>query len=181
MEGRSTGLQWFLSFYLVFLVESREAHKDAIVLLDEPGLSLHPLAQKDLSAFFENLTSTNQILYTTHSPFMVDSDHLDRVKAVYVNERGTTAVSANLRAADSNAARTNSIYPVHAALGLSVSSTLLQGCRAIIVEGPSDQYYFNAFKNYLISKGMIHPSRELVFIRLYRTLFVDEGRPCSMR
>ncbi|MFO0022041.1 MAG: hypothetical protein ACK6DV_06705 [Deltaproteobacteria bacterium] len=41
LEGRSTGLQWFLSFYLVFLVESREAHKGAILLLDEPGLSLH--------------------------------------------------------------------------------------------------------------------------------------------
>ena len=48
LEGRSTGLQWFLSFYLVFLVEHADAHDDAILLLDEPGLSLHPLAQRGL-------------------------------------------------------------------------------------------------------------------------------------
>ncbi len=58
LEGRSTGLQWFLSFYLVFLVESQSSHKGAILLLDEPGNSLHPIAQRDLSAFFENLSKT---------------------------------------------------------------------------------------------------------------------------
>ena len=51
LEGRSSGLQWFLSFYLVFLVESKDAHKGAILLLDEPGLTLHALAQEDLSDF----------------------------------------------------------------------------------------------------------------------------------
>lgn len=51
LELRSTGLQWFLSFYLIFLVESQENHKDAILLLDEAGLTLHPLAQKDLAQF----------------------------------------------------------------------------------------------------------------------------------
>ncbi|QAT84356.1 hypothetical protein EJ065_2784 [Corallococcus coralloides] len=66
LEGRSTGLQWFLSFYLVFLVESQDAHEGAVLLLDEPGLSLHPIGQRDLSAFFDNLSETNQILYTTH-------------------------------------------------------------------------------------------------------------------
>ena len=44
LESRSTGLQWFLSFYLVFLVESSSEHEKAVLLLDEPGLSLHPLA-----------------------------------------------------------------------------------------------------------------------------------------
>src|SRR6266566_6305972 len=46
LENRSIGLQWFLSFYLVFLVESTEAHKGAILLLDEAGLSLHAIAQQ---------------------------------------------------------------------------------------------------------------------------------------
>lgn len=63
LENRSTGLQWFLSFYLVFLVESQDSHSGAILLLDEAGLALHPLAQKDLSAFFNNLSKTNQIKY----------------------------------------------------------------------------------------------------------------------
>ena len=164
LEGRSSGLQWFLSFYLTFLVESADAHEGAILLLDEPGLSLHPIAQRDLSEFFESLSKTNQILYTTHSPFMVDPDHLDRVRAVYVDDQGATAVSANLRAGEGHSAQSQSIYPVHAALGLSVSDILLQGCQPVIVEGPSNQLYLSALKNYLISKGLITPKRELVFV-----------------
>jgi AAA ATPase domain len=164
LEGRSTGLQWFLSFFLVFLVESQDSHRGAILLLDEPGLSLHPLAQRDLSAFFEGLSATNQLVYTTHSPFLVDSDHLDRVKAVFIDDKGLTQVSANLRAGEKNPAQTKSIYAVHAALGLSVSDPLLQGCQPVIVEGPSDQYYFSAMKNYLIGRGMLAPPRELMFV-----------------
>ncbi len=51
LEGRSRGLQWFFSFYLVFLVESMQTHKGAILLLDEPGLSLHPIAQVSRPAY----------------------------------------------------------------------------------------------------------------------------------
>lgn len=163
LEGRSTGLQWFLSFYLIFLVESKAAHNGAILLLDEPGLSLHPLAQKDLALFFESLSGSNQLLYTTHSPFLVDADHLDRVRAVFVDSNGNTAVSTNLRAG-ATAAESKSIYPVHAALGLSVSDTLFQGCRPVVVEGQSDQLYLSAMKNALVSSGRIKPSREIVFI-----------------
>ncbi|MDX2240656.1 MAG: AAA family ATPase [Leptolyngbyaceae cyanobacterium bins.302] len=164
LEGRSTGLQWFLSFYLIFLVESADSHDGAILLLDEPGMTLHPIAQQNLSDFFANLAETNQLIYTTHSPFLVDPDHLDRVKAVYVNNDGTTAVSSNLRAGEKNSAQTKSIYPVHAALGLSVSETLLQGCQAVVVEGTSDQHYLSAVKSYLIGRGMITPKREIIFV-----------------
>lgn len=164
LEGRSTGLQWFLSFYLVFLVESANAHADAILLLDEPGLSLHPIAQRDLSNFFENLSNTNQILYTTHSPFMVDPDHLDRVKAVYVDDQGASSVSSDLRAGQGRSEQSQSIYPVHAALGLTVSDILFLGCQKIIVEGTSDQIYLSAIKNYLIGKGLITPKQEILFL-----------------
>lgn len=163
LENRSTGLQWFLSFYLVFLVESKDAHAGAILLLDEAGLSLHPLAQKDLSSFFNNLAKTNQIINTTHSPFLIDTNHIERAKVVYVDKDGYSVVSNDLRAAEGHL-KTNSVYAVHAALGLSVSDILLQGCRPVIVEGPSDQYYFNAIKLYLISKNLIAPKEELVFV-----------------
>ncbi|MDD4600315.1 hypothetical protein SDC9_11376 [bioreactor metagenome] len=163
LENRSTGLQWFLSFYLVFLVESQDSHSGAILLLDEAGLSLHPLAQKDLSAFFNKLSQTNQIVNTTHSPFIIDTNHIDRAKVVYVDKDGYSVVSNNLRAAEKQL-QTNSVYAVHAALGLSISDILLQGCRPVIVEGPSDQFYFNAIKLYLISKNLIAPKEEIVFV-----------------
>ncbi len=164
LENRSTGLQWFLSFFLIFLVESLDAHKDSVLLLDEPGLSLHPLAQEDLSKFFDGLSASNQLIYTTHSPFLVDADRLERVKAVYVGADGTTRISADLKAADQKTPESRSIYPVFAALGLSVSRTLFLGCKAVIVEGPSDQFYLSAIKTMLIGKGLIKPAKEILFI-----------------
>jgi hypothetical protein len=164
LENRSTGLQWFFSFYLVFLVERTGSHENAMLLLDEPGLTLHPLAQRELSKFFENLSESNQIMYTAHSPFMVDSDHLDRVRSVYINESGRTIISSDLRASEAVPAQSKSIYAVHASLGLFVSDMLLQGCRAVIVEGQSDQFYLSAIKLYLISKGLIAPVQELLFL-----------------
>lgn len=163
LEGRSRGLQWFFSFFLVFLVETKEGHSNAILLLDEPGLSLHPLAQYDLATFFRKLSEDNQLIYTSHSPFLVDMDNLANVKAVYVDKAsGRTKVSSNLRYDEVDAEK--SIYPVHAALGLSVSDTLLLGCIPVLVEGPSDQIYLTMIKRYLNSKGKLQNSRELVFI-----------------
>jgi hypothetical protein len=161
LEGRSTGLQWFLSFYLVFLVERADAHDDAILLLDEPGLSLHPLAQRDLSAFFDSLAKDNQLLYTCHSPFLVDADRLDRARKVYVDVDGTSKVTADLRAGDGT--QRGASYAVHAAVGLSVAESLLLGCDPVVVEGPSDQHYLAAIKNLLIASGRLTPGRELVF------------------
>jgi len=163
LEGRSTGLQWFLSFYLVFLVESADAHEGAILLLDEPGISLHPLAQRDLSAFFDSLAQTNQLIYTSHSPFLVDADRLDRARKVYVDNNGTSKVTADLRASDGDITQRGAGYAVHAAVGLTVAESLLLGCQPVVVEGASDQHYLTAIKTLLISAGRLKPSRELVF------------------
>lgn len=163
LETRSTGLQWFLSFFLVFLVESEGDHEDSVLLLDEPGLSLHPLAQRDLSAFFDGLSSTNQILYTTHSPFLVDPDRLDRVRKVFVAQDGTTKASPDLRASGADKAQAGASYAVYSALNLNVAESLLLGCKPIVVEGPSDQHYLTLIKAVLIGAGKIAPTRELVF------------------
>ncbi len=164
LEGRSTGLQWFLSFYLVFLVESRDTHAGAILLLDEPGTSLHPLAQKDLSAFFDGLSENNQLLYTTHSPFLIDSDRLDRARKVYISANGTTKATPDLRESETDdKAQRASGYAVYAALGLTVAESLLLGCTVVIVEGVSDQIYLSAIKALLIGQGKIQPNREVVF------------------
>lgn len=163
LEARSTGLQWFLSFYLVFLTQTKTNLKNTIILLDEAGLSLHPLAQKDLLAFFKNLATTNQIIHTTHSPFLVDTNNIDSVKIAYIDNDGYTVISNDLRA-NSDPKRDTSVYAVHAALGLSVSDIMLNGCQPVIVEGTSDQYYLNAIKTYLIASGLFKPSKDIVFM-----------------
>ena len=164
LEDRSTGLQWFLSFFMVFLVESKDSHKNCVLLLDEAGTSLHPMAQKDLLNFFENLSITNQIITTTHSPFLVDVNHLERTKVVFVDDNGYTKVSEDLRAGEKKKNATGAVYAVHAALGLSVSEGLLNGCDLIVVEGQSDQFYLNAIKQYLIFTNKISPVKEMIFV-----------------
>jgi energy-coupling factor transporter ATP-binding protein EcfA2 len=163
LESRSTGLQWFLSFYLVFLVERSDAHVDAILLLDEPGLSLHPLAQQDLSAFFDGLADTNQLMYTSHSPFLMDSDRLDRARKVYVAEDGTSKVTPDLSGGEGDIEKRGPGYAVHAALGLTVAESLLIGCEPVLVEGVSDQFYLSTIKTILIAAGKLKPGRELIF------------------
>jgi predicted ATP-dependent endonuclease of OLD family len=98
LEGRSKGLQWFFSFFLIFLVESKDTHSNCVLLLDEPGISLHPMAQIDLIRFFSSLSRENQIVYTTHSPFLVNPDNLGNVYAMYVGDGGESIVSPDLRA-----------------------------------------------------------------------------------
>lgn len=163
LENRSSGLQWFLSFYLVFLVESSGQHENATLLLDEPGLSLHPLAQRDLSAFFESLSKSNPIIYTSHSPFLVDADRLERARKVYVAADGTTKATPDLRHSEDHNSQAGAAYAVHSALNLNVAESLLLGCQPIIVEGASDQLYLTTIKALLVSGGRITPGRELVF------------------
>ena len=163
LEGRSSGLQWFLSFYLAFLVESKDGHEGSILLLDEPGLSLHPLAQRDLSHFLDSLAETNQLIYTTHSPFLVNAHRLERLRRVYLAQDGSTTSSAELRASEHDVGQRGSGYAVQAAVNLGVAESLLMGCEPVIVEAPSDQHYLTAIKTVLSASGRLKAGRELVF------------------
>jgi hypothetical protein len=126
-------------------------------------LSLHPLAQRDLSEFFQSLSKDNQLLYTCHSPFLIDADRLDRVRKVYVDKDGTSKVTPDLGSTGGDPTQHGAAYAVHAALGLTVVESLLLGCTPVIVEGASDQHYLTGIKNLLIAAGRLKPGRELVF------------------
>ena len=139
LEARSKGFQWFFSFYLVFLVESEEGHKDAILLLDEPGLHLHPTAQQELISFFERLSETNQLAYTTHSPFLIDGEHLHRVRPVTEDDTGHSRITAETWPKDRE-----TIFPLQAAAGYAMIRGLFQHRKNVLVEGMTDFYYLHA-------------------------------------
>lgn len=139
LESRSKGFQWFFSFYLVFLMESEEGHKDAILLLDEPGLHLHPTAQQELIVFFEELSESNQLVYTTHSPFLIDGEHLHRVRPVTEDESGRSRISAESWPEDRE-----TIFPLQAAAGYALMRGLFRHHKNVLVEGMSDYYYLHA-------------------------------------
>src|SRR5207248_1940064 len=79
---RSRGFVWFFSF-LAWYSKLQRINEPLILLLDEPGLTLHAKAQEDLLRYFEQeLREEHQLIYTTHSPFMVDPQHFERVRIV---------------------------------------------------------------------------------------------------
>ena len=162
LEHRSAGLQWFLSFFLVFLHEVRGAHGNCILLLDEPGHSLHPLAQRDLSAFFEGLAADNQIVYTTHSPFLVDADRLARARKVFVDRDGSTRATGDLLLAEGTDTLRGAGFAVRAALSMAVAEASLQGGRAALVQGMVEQRYLNLIKTLCIAAGRFLPRRDLI-------------------
>jgi predicted ATP-dependent endonuclease of OLD family len=149
LDQRSYGMQYFFSFYLVFLEEAKGVHANAILLLDEPGLHLHGTAQQKIVEFLEKLSKQNQLLYSTHSPFMVDPDHLERVRVVYEDENGTAKVSEDVWPKDED-----SLFPLQAGLGYALAQTLFYSKRQVIVEGLSDYWLLKAINDLLSRKGM---------------------------
>lgn len=139
LESRSKGFQWFFSFYLVFLVESDEGHRDAILLLDEPGLHLHPTAQQELLEFFEKLSRHNPLIYTTHSPFLIDGEHIHRTRPVTEDDSGCSRVSVDGWPKDRE-----TIFPLQAAAGYAMVRGLFQHKKNVLVEGMSDYLYLHA-------------------------------------
>lgn len=154
---RSRGFQWFFSFYLTFLVESGKAHRGAIILLDEPGLHLHPTAQEKLLAFFQRIAAKNQIIYSSHSMFMVDPDHVDNVRTVYLlpkdadnpKSRAYTHVSEGTEPEGDR----DTLLPMQAAGAYRLAQTIFLGKRTLIVEGISDYWLFKAVSHYLQKNG----------------------------
>src|SRR5207302_7706272 len=141
LESRSKGFQWFFSFNLVFLVESAEGHKDAVLLLDEPGLDLHPTAQQELVGFFEELAHFHQLLYTTHSPFLVPGEHLERIRPVREDASGHSEVSMVGMWPDDR----ETMFPLQAAAGYAMVRNLFDGKKNLLVEDFSDYVSIEGF------------------------------------
>jgi predicted ATPase len=149
LDQRSAGMQYFFSFFTVFLVEAQDDHKDSILLLDEPGLHLHGTAQAKIIKFFGTLSAQNQTFYTTHSPFMVDGEHLERARAVYEDADGTTKVSEDVWPRDKD-----TLFPLQAALGYQLAQTLFLSKRQVIVEGITDYWILKALTQVMASKSL---------------------------
>ena len=145
---RSSGFQWFFSFLAAFSEFERE---DApIVLLDEPALSLHGRAQADFLRFInERLAPDSPVLYTTHSPFMVEAGRLERVRIVEDSgpPTGATATTEVL------AADPDSLFPLQANLGYDIAQSLFIGQNNLVVEGTSDFTYLTIMSQLCAASG----------------------------
>jgi predicted ATP-dependent endonuclease of OLD family len=162
---RSSGFQWFFSFFAAFS-EYLHTDKPVVVLLDEPGTSLHGEAQKDfISYIFNELGASKQTLYTTHSQFMVDPTVYEKLRAVHDRatredqEAGVEVSKVNLKA------DRDTVLPVESALGYSISQHLFIGSgQHLLVEGSSDFIYLMRMSAYMESnkKPILSPKLAII-------------------
>ena len=156
---RSKGFVWFFSF-LAWYSKLRREDESLILLLDEPGLSLHAKGQSDLLRYFEEeLKPHHQLVYTTHSPFMVDPTHFDRVRIVQdlsietgsenlpKDRQGTKVLTEVLEASS------DSLFPLQGALGYEIHQSLFIGPHCLVVEGVSDLLYIQTISALLQKSG----------------------------
>jgi energy-coupling factor transporter ATP-binding protein EcfA2 len=148
-DQHSAGFQWFFSFLAAFS-EYDNADPPVIILLDEPAVGLHAKAQGDFLRFIEErLTKRCQVIYTTHSPFMVQPGHLERVRIVEdrgKDEGGTVSTDVLSRDPDT-------LFPLQGALGYDLAQHLFVGPNNLVVEGTSDYTYFRVLSDFLAGQA----------------------------
>ena len=149
---RSAGFVWFFSF-LVKFAQVKKSGGPVVLLLDEPGLSLHGKAQGDLLRFIDDkLAPSHQVIYSTHSPFMVPADKLQHVRIVEdkVHAKMTRRTSQGTKVTrDVLKVDADTLFPLQGALGYEATQSLFVGEHTLLVEGPSDILYLKAFSNEL--------------------------------
>lgn len=141
-KERSSGLKFFLSYYIqAKAMELTHRNRNSIILMDEPDSALSILGQRNLLAVFESLVSpessnqTCQLIYTTHSPYLINRNFPRRIRVVKKEdaEEGTQYIEQ---------ARSRRYEPVRTALGIDSAPSLFLGADNILLEGPTDQYLF---------------------------------------
>jgi len=157
---RSAGFIWFFSF-LVKFAQVRKEFGNVIILLDEPGLTLHGKAQEDLLRYMEEkLEPNHQIIFSTHSPFMVPVNRLEDVRVVEdvikVKEAGRPEIYGTKVSADIFANDPDTLFPLQGALGYDLAQNLFVSPNNLVVEGTSDFTYLSVISNHLREIGKNH-------------------------
>lgn len=156
LSERIAGFVWFFSFLAQFK-ELKKTNPNAIILLDEPGLTLHGRAQGDLLRYIvERLLPEHQVIFTTHSPFMVPMGRLKDVRIVedVIEGDGPRPLVKGTKVRSDVLEVTNdTLFPLQGALGYEVSQALFIAPNTWLVEGPSDIIYLQVLSQALKKRG----------------------------
>lgn len=148
LSQRSTGLKWYLNFYIA--LKGEDLKPGDIILVDEPGMYLHPKAQQEMRNILNDESENNQIIYTTHSPYLIDSDNISQLRLVekhsVTDANGYNEIS-EIKEKIHHSKSADTLKPIVDAIGYSLGSELnLQEHKVLICEGVSDYYYVKALE-----------------------------------
>lgn len=159
LSERSAGFVWFFSFLSQFKQLSKNVG-NVILLLDEPGLTLHGKAQADLLRYIkERLLQDHQVIFTTHSPFLVPANQLSNVRVVedvvrYPKEgRGKPTILGTKVTSEVLSVDGDTLFPLRSHLGYEITQSLFIGENTLLVEGPSDVLFLQAASHALKIRG----------------------------
>jgi hypothetical protein len=156
-DDRSTGFVWFFSFLVYFSQIEQRHGNNLILLLDEPGLSLHAKAQGDLLRYFREQLLPKQVIYTTHSPFLVPADNLMQVRTVedvvVEDEDGDVEILGTKVGSEVLSQDRDTLFPLQGALGYDLTQALFVGAHSLVVEGPADLLYLHSMSASLTKAG----------------------------
>ena len=178
-KQRSRGVRWFLSFYMELKAAANLSDKNMVLLIDEPGVSLHARAQEDVLRVFEDIKDKIQIIYTTHSPHLVEINKLHRILAVQRDDldslRSTTRILDPLRL---SAASPDTLTPLQSILGNPVSGEGFSSKKFnLIVNNTGSYYLLNAIIHLMGSTTQVSvvPSTNVSSIPLLCNILMGWG------
>ncbi|MBN2863339.1 MAG: AAA family ATPase, partial [Bacteroidales bacterium] len=178
-KQRSRGVRWFLSFYMELKAAANLANRQMVLLIDEPGVSLHARAQEDVLKVFEDIKDKIQIIYTTHSPHLVEINKLHRILAVQRDDldslRSTTRILDPLRL---SAASPDTLTPLQSILGNPVAGEGFSSQKFnLIVNDTGSFYLINAIIHLVgfTSKVSVIPSTNVSSIPLLCNVLMGWG------
>lgn len=147
LEERSKGFQWFFSFDLMFMYESEGSFENCVILLDEPGLHLHPDGQRDLLRRLEHYAQDNTLIYSTHLPFMIDLQKPEGIRVITENNQGAFVTEELVNS------QPESKFVLQAALGMSGATSYLLSQKNLVVEGVDDFWFLTEISGLLLRSG----------------------------
>lgn len=145
-KQRSRGVRWFLSFYLELKAAAiSDQNKGMVLLIDEPGLSLHARAQEDVLKVFEDIKDKIQVVYTTHSPHLIDAKKIYRLLAVQrAIENDDSSETKIFNAKSLTAASADTLSPIYTLIGARLSEQqYIRQKNNVILEDISTYYYLS--------------------------------------
>lgn len=156
---RSRGLTYFLGYFVQLRAHPRPAHRSEVLLMDEPDAYLSSAAQADLLRVLDdfarpaNGARRDQVIYVTHSPFLINKNagHRIRVLDKGTDQEGTRVVRDIVR---------NHYEPLRTSIGAHIAETAFIGGANLLVEGPTDQILLTGALSLLRRRG--HPTSELI-------------------
>lgn len=164
-DERSAGLKYFLSYFIQSQTHEPDPSRSEILLMDEPDAYLSAEAQQDLLKIFTAFAVPDedarpvQVVYVTHSPFLLDKNHAERIRVLQKgNGSEGTRVIRN--------ASQNHYEPLRSAIGAYVGETAFIGACNLLVEGVADQVLLAGMSRVVQRSGPIGESEALDLNRL---------------